>query len=293
MATLVSHGQPGTHPDYKLVKRLEEAIYQQAGGFASFREEIPLLLRKAIDEVIDAPRTNRFTLEEIEKTEKTYLGTKVEILLRNHLKLPRGKILDLLIDGIEVDVKNTMGSSWMIPSEAMGHPCILVITNEKKALFSFGIIVIRQPVLTSGKNKDGKGQISAAGKEQIHWLLRDEPYPKNFWQDLEPTIRAEITAQSSPNKRVATLFRLVQGMPISRVQILGLAQQEDPMRRLRKNGGARDSLSRQGIAILSGQYDRELIEALNLPTCGRNEFISFTPVNQEDKEILREKGLVK
>lgn len=64
-----------------LIEQLEKAILRNAGGLEKFKKEIPLLLRKAIDEVIDAPRTNRFTLDEIEKTEKTYLGIKVEILL--------------------------------------------------------------------------------------------------------------------------------------------------------------------------------------------------------------------
>ena len=145
-----------SNPDSLLIKQLEEAILRNAGGLARFKKEVPLLLRKAIDEVIDSPRTNRFTLDEIEKTEKTYLGTKVEILLRNWLRFPKGKILDLSIDGIETDIKNTMRNTWMIPSEAMGHPCLLVKTDEERARFSIGIIVIRNEVLTSGKNQDGK-----------------------------------------------------------------------------------------------------------------------------------------
>ena len=97
-----------------------------------------------MDEVIDAPRSKRFTIKEIEKTEKTYIGTKVEILVRNHLNIPKGKTLDLAIDGIEVDIKNTVGNNWMIPLEAIGHPCILIKLDEETAKCSFGIIVIRQ-----------------------------------------------------------------------------------------------------------------------------------------------------
>ena len=40
---------------------------------------------------------------ELEKTEKTYIGTKVEILVRDFFRLPKG-ILDLTIDGLDVDV---------------------------------------------------------------------------------------------------------------------------------------------------------------------------------------------
>lgn len=278
------------NPDSMLIDQLEKAILRNAGGLEKFKKEIPLLLRKAIDEVIDSARTNRFTLDEIEKTEKTYLGTKVEILLRNWLKFPKGKILDLSIDGIETDIKNTMRSTWMIPSEAMGHPCILVKTDEQSALFSIGIIVIRNEVLGTGKNKDGKSSISSAGKDRIRWILQDENYPENFWQNLDSKVRHKIVSQSSGTGRLDALFRCVQNRPLSRVIVLGIAQQKDAMKRLRKNGGARDSLARDGIALLSGNYDSELIGKLKLPMCGKDEFISFTPLIPSDIALLKSAG---
>jgi hypothetical protein len=278
------------NPDSLLVRQLEEAILRNAGGMARFRKQIPLLLRKAIDEIIDSARTNRFTLDETEKTEKTYLGTKVEILLRNWLKFPKGEILDLSIDGVETDIKNTMYTTWMIPSEAIGHPCVLVKTEEESARFSIGIIVIREGILNSGRNKDGKGSISKAGRDTIRWILQDEAYPENFWQNLSHELRRTITSHSSGTKRVVALFRYVQRRPISRVVVLGLAQQKDAMKRLRKNGGARDSLARDGIALLSGSYDSALIERLKLPKCEKDEFISFAPILQTDKALLRTAG---
>jgi len=247
-------------------------------------------LRKAIDEVIDSARTNRFTLDETEKTEKTYLGSKVEILLRSFLRFPKGKSLDLSIDGIEVDIKNTMRANWMIPSEAMGHPCILVKIDEKSGRFSIGIIVARCEALGLGTNKDGKSSLSKTGRDQIHWILYDEAYPKNFWQDLSPELRRKITSPTSGKERVDALFRYVQATPISRSLVLGIAQQKDAMKRLRKNGGARDSLARDGIALLSGNYDSALIEALKLSKCEKHEFISFTPILDHDKLLLRGAG---
>ncbi|MGD0546711.1 MAG: NaeI family type II restriction endonuclease [Terracidiphilus sp.] len=273
-----------------LIEQLEKAILRNAGGVERFKKVIPLLLRKAIDEVIDSPRTNRFTLDEIEKTEKTYLGTKVEILLRNWLRFPKGNTLDLSIDGIETDVKNTMRTTWMIPSEAIGHPCILVQTDEQSALFSIGIIVINNDILGTGKNKDGKSSISKTGKNKIHWILQDESYPENFWQNLDQEIRSRIVSQTSGTRRLDALFRYVQNRPISRVIVLGIAQQKDAMKRLRKNGGARDSLACDGIALLSGNYDSELIGKLRLPKCGKDEFISFTPRSQSDIALLKAAG---
>jgi hypothetical protein len=286
MEATFSHGLSPQHPDYELMKRLEDSILRHAGGMMRFRKTIPLLLRKAIDEVIDSARTNRFTLDEVEKTEKTYLGTKVEILLRNFLKMDKGMILDLSVDGIETDIKNTVGTTWTIPSEAMGHPCILIKTQEKGAICSFGIVVIRDQVLNLGVNRDGKRSISKAGLEHVHWLLKDEPYPENFWQNIDPMLRKEITSPRGGTERVAVLFRRVQGRAISRALVQAVAQQRDYMKRIRRNGGARDVLAPEGIAILWGKKDREIICRLGLPACGQDEFISFRPVISEDVALL-------
>jgi len=279
--------------DSMLLQGLEKAIFRAAKGPDRFKREVPLLLRKSIDEVIDSARTDRVTLDETEKTEKTYLGTKVEILLRNFLQFPRGKLLDLSVDGVEVDIKNTMHGNWMIPTEAIGHPCILVKVDEKSALFSFGLFVARSDALSSGTNKDGKSSISKFGRDKIRWIAKDQSYPKNFWQDLDPEKRRAITSPKSGSMRVDALFRLVQMTPISRTIVLGAARQKDAMKRLRKNGGARDSLARDGIALLSGDYDGERIKALGLPKCGKGEFISFSPVAESDKIVLRRAGHVK
>jgi len=257
---------------------LEAAIYESAGGKAKFEEEIPALLRQAIDEVIDPARSKRFTLDEIQSTEKTYLGTKIEILLRNALGVEFGDEMDLLIDGVEVDVKNTIGSSWTIPNEAVGHVCILISTNETKAVCSFGLIFIRAEILNPGRNRDQKTTIKKAQLTNAHWLLRDAPYPSNFWLGLEPQQRRAIVSPRGGTDRVAMLFRLYQSRPISRKLIVALAQQDDPMKRLRKNGGARDQLGLEGILILSGQSkaNRQLIAKAGLPPCKRDEFMSVS-----------------
>jgi hypothetical protein len=267
-----------SHCDYKLLTRLERAIYASAGGKAKFEEDIPALLRQAIDEVIDPARSKRFTLDEIQSTEKTYLGTKIEILLRNALGLEFGEEMDLLIDGVEVDVKNTIGPSWTIPNEAVGHVCILISTNEAKAICSFGLIFIRAEILNAGRNRDQKTTIKKAQLTNAHWLLRDAPYPPNFWLGLEPEHRRAIVSPRGGTDRVAMLFRLYQKRPISRKIIVALAQQDDPMKRVRKNGGARDQLGLEGICILSGlsKKHRKLMADAGLPPCKRDEFMSVS-----------------
>jgi hypothetical protein len=264
-----------SHVDYALLTRLEAAIYVAIGGREKFAEAIPALLRQAIDEVVDTARSKRFTLAEIEKTEKTYLGTKVEILLRNELDAGRGAHMDLIIDGVEVDVKNTIGSTWTIPNEAVGHVCILISTNETKSLCSFGLIVVRPEILNLGRNRDGKTTIKKADLVNAHWMLQNAPYPPNFWLKLDPEVRQAIVTPRGGTDRVAMLFRLCQRIPISRKIVVALAQQDDPMKRLRKNGGARDQLEAERIVILSGATKKRRIAELALPHCRPDEFISF------------------
>ena len=275
-----------------LIARIEGAIVRKARGRDRLNREIPLLIRRSIDEVIDAPRTGRFRLSETEKTEKTYLGTKVEILLRNFLGFPKGQILDLVIDGIETDIKNTMGGNWMIPQEAIGHPCLLV-KDELTGLYSFGIFVAVSDSLTSGGNRDGKRSISSFGQEKIHWIMKDALYPKNLWEEVDSKLLDRITRPTSGTERIETLFRNMLGKPISRSMILAVARQKDSMKRLRKNGGARDALAQDGIALLSGSYDSDTILALRLPKCEKDEFISFKPILQADESLLRAAGKIK
>jgi hypothetical protein len=282
-----------SHRDYELLTKIEQALVRQAGGWEKFCVDIPRLLRQAIDEVIDSYRSGRFTVAELEKTEKTYLGTKIEILLRNHLKLKKGKILDLDVDGIEVDVKNTIGKNWTIPNEAHNHTCLFISTDEKKAVCTVGLMLVRPEVLNPGRNRDQKATVAVASFEHIHWLLFNAPYPENFWEKIGGAALKKLTAPRGGTDRLVLLFRNYPNQPISRTIVQALAQQKDYMRRLRANGGARDLLSKEGVALLSGNYDRAIIERLGLPAIGKDYFVSFKPEKTEDIVLLRDRRKIR
>ncbi|HEY8589523.1 MAG TPA: NaeI family type II restriction endonuclease, partial [Naasia sp.] len=67
-------------------------------------------LRKTLNEVPDGPRTGGWGFNQLEKTEKTYVGTKLEIVLRTALELDRAFPMDLEIEGVPVDIKWSMQS---------------------------------------------------------------------------------------------------------------------------------------------------------------------------------------
>ncbi len=278
---------PEDHIDHNELIALENDLLLAVGGKDAFEEKLRSFFRSAIDEVIDTARTGRFFLSDLEKTEKTYLGTKFEILLRDWLQVPKGVYLDLLIGGREVDVKSTTkGYGWMIPPEAIDQFCILLRVDEEKAQCGVGLVKARPEYLRSGENRDKKTSFSAAGRANIWWLASNFDYTPNFWTVVSDEDRNAIMALGGGTKKIAMLFERYQEMAISRVQIAAVAAQDDFMKRIRRNGGARDILAPKGIAILYSETDRELLLKLELKF-GSREFISYKPKNDKESALLR------
>ena len=282
---------PG-HEHFERLSAIEADLLERGGGLASVQREIPALLRETIDAVIQTPRTGRRSYDELEKTEKTYIGTRVEIMIRSFFRLPKGR-LDLQILGADADVKFTIGGNWMMPREVIGHPCLLLAADEERARCYFGLFVADDGYLSAGKNQDGKKSISAAGFAHIRWLLNADPLPPNFWQTISPEAANTIAYQRSGNERIMALFREVQARPVTRDVIESTARQKDFMRRTRGDGGrgTRDMLAREGIVLLSGAYDQDLISALHLQPISRSEFISHTPGSEAERAIVHEHGI--
>jgi hypothetical protein len=82
-------------------------------------------------------------------------------------------------------------------------------------------------------------------------------------------------AQPSGQKRINELFRSALGKVVGRAVVATVAQQDDYMKRVRSNGGARTVLKPEGIVIL-GQYQSHaaVARALGLPGPGPGDSIS-------------------
>jgi hypothetical protein len=279
------------HPDYIDLHAIEQDLLKAVGGRDRFEEKLRGFFRSAIDEVIDTARTGRFYFRELEKTEKTYLGTKFEILLRDWLQVPRGVRLDLRIGEREVDVKFTSAgkSGWMIPPEAIDQFCILLRVDESMAKCSFGLIRTRSEYMRKGENRDRKTSISADGRHNIWQIVWDYDYTPNFWSVVTVADREAIMTLKGGSKRLALLFERYQEIPVSRVQIAAVAAQDDYMKRIRSNQGARDILRPKRIAILYSEIDRELMQKLGIKF-GHREFLSYSPKNLEEEKLLKAAG---
>ncbi|MCX6116743.1 MAG: NaeI family type II restriction endonuclease [Proteobacteria bacterium] len=131
---------------------------------------------KAVIELIDPVRTSRKSISDLEKTEKTYIGTKVEIILRYKLGVIRGPTQDCIIDDVEFDVKCTVGQNWMIPREAVNHFCLVVKIDWVAQKISVGTFFAALENLSEGQNQDKKRTISKEGKSTIKWIYHNEPF---------------------------------------------------------------------------------------------------------------------
>jgi hypothetical protein len=181
MVVVLSLGLPPSRPDHALLKRIEDKIIEHAKGWDRFRRDIPNLIRQGIDEVIDSDRTLRFTYDELESIEKAYVDPKMKILVRHHLGLERGAVLDASVGGVELGIASAIGSRWAIPVKAIGHPYLLIRHNEKTARCSIGLAVITARAVVKGLRPNRRSRPPLL---PVHWLLRDQPYRINPWEEV-------------------------------------------------------------------------------------------------------------
>ncbi|MBB2914646.1 hypothetical protein FHS43_005958 [Streptosporangium becharense] len=262
-----------------------ERVFANLMGLDPTGSRTAKAIRRTFDMLLDGQHTGRFRWEQLLKTEKTHCGTLVEINLQREFGFSDGAVLDYSIEGIEVDCKYSQDlGDWMIPPEAVRHVLLGLWANDKKGLWSAGLVRAVPDLLTSPKgNRDLKRRLSKEGKRTVRWLFRDFPLPENVLLRLPPEDVAAIFDCGLPghkctrhgSKRVDELFRRAQGRLISRTAVATVAQQEDYMKRVRGNGGARSSLRPEGIVIF-GQYDshRVLARQLAVPVPGAGESIS-------------------
>lgn len=252
------------HQDFQILARIRTEIERKAGGPDRLKEELPNLIKNAVDFVIDPVRTGRTTMEELDKVEKTFIGLKVEHFLRDWLDVPKGLSRDLRIDGLEVDIKNTIGSTWMIPVETYWdeEPCLLIATAKFDGRCWLGLVVAREAYL-GGENRDRKRSITEAGRRNILWLVEDVPYLPSRWVELDMKRFRELRSVDGGTKRAAMFFRENVGKVIHRSVIEALLHdQYDYMKRVRGSGGARDVLEPEGILVLNGTKKKDRAIAL-------------------------------
>ena len=235
-------------------------------------------IRRTYDMLLDGQHTGRYRWDQLHKTEKTHFGTLLEINLQREFGFADGDAMDFAICGIDVDCKYSQTrANWMIPPEAFGHLLLGLWASDEQGRWSAGLIRATDDVLsTSRGNRDRKKQLSGSGRQRVVWLFDGMPLPENVLLHIPGRDVEEIFAQRSGAKRIDALLRLAQGRIIRRNVIATVGKQDDYMKRLRANGGARTRLRKEGIVVL-GQYRNHVLvaEKLGLPVPGRGETVSI------------------
>jgi len=241
-------------------------------------------IRRTLDMLLDGKNTGRYRWDQLYKTEKTHCGTLVEINLQREFGFDGGKELDYSIAGVEVDCKYSQRlGGWMIPPEAIDHVLLVVWASDDDGVWSAGLVRAKREYLRPSTNRDRKTYLNEKGNTAIRWLFDRAPLPENVLLRLPEEDVTAIFMCGRPghvcrghgSKRVDELFRRAQGRIISRVVVATVAQQEDYMKRVRGNGGARSKLRPEGIVIF-GQYEshKALARRLGLPVPGPGESVS-------------------
>jgi hypothetical protein len=246
-------------------------------------------IRDAFDLLLDGQHTGRYRWDQLHKTEKTHAGTLVEIGIQRKLGLADGGTLDYSIAGAEVDCKFSHRSGgWMIPPEAEDRLLLLVQASDADGTWAAGLVRAREEYLRQAGNRDLKRALNDTGRGAIEWLAWGAPLPENALLRLPERDVEAIFGWPKGQQRVNELFRRAPGRRISRAVVATVARQDDPMKRVRDNGGARGQLRGEGIVIF-GDYaaHQMLAAALGLPPPGPGEFVSARLARRGQDEASR------
>lgn len=272
------------------------------------RERFRWALRDSLDELLDGQRTGRWAYQHLSKTEKTYLGTAVEVNLTKEFEFPNGEHLDWQIADRDIDCKFSKDlGGWEIPMEMYlcddhgdrqgkaDHPALLTWFDDTTSRWAAGLITTTDESLrwkTDDKgntvrayNRDNKRRLAESSAQAVYWLWDglQTDLPRNLLLHLNADARGRIFSfASSGQKRVDQLFREVQGQIVGRETVLTVGQQDDAPKRVRD---ARLHLRSEGIVLLGHQDSHPAIAtALRLPVPAKGEWIAVrvTPVSEAD-----------
>ncbi|WP_367124438.1 NaeI family type II restriction endonuclease [Streptomyces phytohabitans] len=280
------------------------------------RERFRWALRDSLDESLDGQRTGRWAYQHLTKTEKTYLGTAVEVNLTKEFAIDNGADLDWSIAGLDIDCKFSKDlGGWEIPMEMYlcadhgersgraDHAAVVTWIDDDTSRWAAGIVRItderlrwkRAPGANGGLvrayNRDNKRKLSDGAESDVYWLWGglQTDLPTNLLLHLEREVREQILSASLPGRvssgqqRVNRLFRKVQERLIGRQAVLTVGQQDDAPKRARD---ARIALRPEGIVVLGHQGSHpHVARALGLLAPTKGEWIStcLVPVSSDDE----------
>jgi hypothetical protein len=254
---------PETEPPFPREPDRElDLVFRTIAAIPNLAKRSAKTIRKAVDGVLRGESTARYSIQQLTPEEKKHIGTQVECEIKKEFfKNRKGKRLDTSVEDIDVDIKNTIRDTWMIPPEAVGALCLLSLINEDAATYSIGILRA-WPELLNSENQDKKRSLSKKGKDAIRWLIEGGGFPVSVFL-TNPQVRERVFAEASGQTRVAELFRQVRERPIQRSD-LAVAGAYEERRQVDLRARVRDAktkLKQEELLVLRGWNPPERKEA--------------------------------
>jgi hypothetical protein len=271
-----------------------DAVEAELYGLDPTGDQVAGVLRETLDQLYDGQHSGRWAYDQLLKTEKTHMGTLVEINLHRQFGFGDGDATDYRIAGIEVDCKYSMSyGGWELPPESIDHLCLVITASDANSSWTAGLLRVHESYLRGTPNRDAKRQLAAASRARVHQLWPAHGrLAQNLFLRLDEDTRQRIFSARAKRgmqhgqAKTNELFRTVQRRLIRRAELATVAQQDDFMKRARGNGGARTQLQPEGILVLGHQDNDPLVAiALGLPAPRKGEFISARVVPaREDRD---------
>jgi len=233
-----------------------------------------LAVREGIDEVVDGRRYRRHSYDSLQELEKRFCGARIESALIRSLDLQRGKRLDCRIMGIEVDIKCSGSTSWMVGKRQVGDLVLLVTYSEKARKFSVGLIRASSDDLNPGANQDKKRSFSKRGKLKALWLVEDAHLPVSILRDLSDAEFRKLLLLAGRERRVARFVELIrEEVPFSRSVIETVVGGDDPLRGTRRDTNKfGDTHPLGNFRLVPADKNRKLADS-GLPTLASREWM--------------------
>lgn len=211
--------------------------------------------------VLDGWRTHRFDLldKRVDSDERRALGTKLQYHVLENLGLPKLKHPDTEILGIGVEIKGTVGRTWMIPTEGQCGITLLIRLDIHKRTHGSWLMRTHR-VWLNRPNQDGKRSIASRALAEFAISVYDRARLRpNPLQSLTQDQLDVIFGKKGQEYRLEQFFLALPRVVVPRAVILTIcANRDDPMRRVR---AIRPAMLRHGFALLCGKWVPERIAA--------------------------------
>ncbi|MEU3710536.1 NaeI family type II restriction endonuclease [Streptomyces catenulae] len=224
-------------------------------------------IRRTFDQVLDGPRTGRFRLDQLSRSERMRLPLQMETEVEREFGFASNRSLsvghgaDFYVEGVPVDFRFRVGRIGRVRSFGP-DPVLLVHADDGRGLWSAG--------LWCDPQAGGAALLGRELQDTMHWLFRDAPLPGNVLLQLPADDLQAIFAPGSAHGRIVELMRRAPGRLVSRSALKTVGMTSDVDRRIRR---VRARLADDGIVILTW-FDRDLAAQLGLPQPSPREYVS-------------------